>query len=505
MAYLIVCCDGTWNDPDNRDGDVLSPTNVKQFFDFIPEIPDTQYTRYQAGVGTDGGLDKITGGIFGFGISEDIRDCYQWIADKYKPGDKIVLTGFSRGAYTARSLAGIICQLGIVDLHRHSESDWDEIIKTIYKEGYRNKESAIFLRAHHDIEFLPHSDKVFFLGVWDTVGALGIPDDKAIANLFDNPKKYQFHDVKLSHNVAHARHAVAIDEQRGSFTPTLWKDDVADPHPSMSQLWFPGVHSDIGGGYKEDGLSNIALIWMIDELQKVATDLQWHSNMIAQVIPNPADELHNSHVGMMKVLVTAPRNIPCFAQQAASFHESALSRRENPPRKQGSYRTTRPISPGSPVTLDIYAKHPWSWTGIYLEEGKSYRFTARGQWVDKNISCGPAGTNDGKFYFGELAHLASEALGVLEKAYKRLLDKPDANFMLTKRNEDAPYFCLMGAIANGGNPNTDGTHSPLREFSIGAGTTITVKKSGYLYCFPNDAWGFYGNNRGYVTLKVEEY
>ncbi|MGF1736826.1 DUF2235 domain-containing protein [Photobacterium satsumensis] len=501
MAYLIVCCDGTWNDPDNRDKGELAPTNVKQLFDALPEKPVLQRKRYQAGVGTEGGIDKFTGGIFGFGISEDIRDCYQWIADKYKAGDKIILTGFSRGAFTARSLAGMICKLGIVDLHKHKEAEWDETIKTVYTQGYREDETAEFLKAHHNIKFHDNSNTVFFLGVWDTVGALGVPNDKAVADLFDNPKKYQFHDVKLSTNVEHARHAVAIDEQRGSFSPTLWE---GNNHPSMKQLWFPGVHSDIGGGYKEDGLSDTTLSWMINELKGVTDDLVWHEDMLNQIKPNHAAELHDSHVGFMKVLVTAPRSIPCFEKQTGSFHESALERREKPPIKQGPYRSTQSFTEGSPIEVDIYAKHPWSWTGIYLKKGKSYRFTATGQWVDKSVPCGPAGTNDGRFYLGEIAHIASEGLGFVERLYKKLLDKPDANFVLTKRVEEASYFCLMGAVANGGNPNKDGTHCPLRQFSIGSGATIEVKKSGYLYCFPNDAWGFYGNNRGYVTLKVEE-
>lgn len=502
MAYLIVCCDGTWNDADNKDNGVLAPTNIRQLYNVLPES-ENQFTRYQPGVGTDGLFDKLIGGVFGSGISQDILDCYQWLADKYKVGDNIILTGFSRGAFTARSLAGLICRFGIVNLHAHPTNEWSKLVETIYEEGYRNQEDKAFLKQHHHIKFIENSDSIFFLGVFDTVGALGIPDDKAVANWFDNPEKYRFHDVKLSEAVEHARHAVAIDEMRGSFSPTLWEEDEAKPHPSMKQLWFAGVHSDIGGGYKEDGLSDISLNWMIDELKQVAPDITWETSTLNAITPDPFGELHDSYVGLMKFLVMAPRNLPCFNSHQDAYHPSAINRHRSPSRKQGIYRKTR-IFRNNPISVDIYSKEPWHWTGVYLEAGKNYRFKARGQWIDGNIPAGPGGTNDGRFYPGELLHLGSEALGVIENAYKCLFDKPRADFVATKRVESSPYFCLMGAVANGVNPGTDGTYCPLRIFEIGEEATISVKQSGYLYCFANDAWGMYDNNHGYVTLVVEE-
>ncbi|MCW8331381.1 DUF2235 domain-containing protein [Photobacterium sp. SDRW27] len=330
MAYLIVCCDGTWNDPGNNDDGAPAPTNVRQLFNFLKSIPRVQETRYQSGVGTGGVIDKVVGGILGFGLSEDIRDCYQWLADKYQAGDEILLFGFSRGAYTARSLAGMITRLGIVDFNRVAASDREKVVKHVYKEGYREKESKAFLETHFDISFHDNSDNVLFLGVWDTVGALGIPNDKALLDLFDNPKNYEFHDVTLNHNVKHARHAVAIDEERGSFSPTLWEDEPDHPHSDLKQLWFAGVHSDIGGGYKENGLSDCALEWMKDEINSV-TELQWEQSLVDQVEPNPKDELHESHLGLMKVLVTAPRAIPDLDTNEDAFHQSVIDRRNDPP------------------------------------------------------------------------------------------------------------------------------------------------------------------------------
>ncbi|QMV14968.1 DUF2235 domain-containing protein [Vibrio spartinae] len=502
MAYLIVCCDGTWNGADNRDNGVLAPTNIRQIFNMLPE-KNSQHTRYQPGVGTNGLFDKLVGGAFGSGVSQDIIDCYQWIADKYQQGDRLILTGFSRGAFTARSLAGLICRFGIIDLHKYESNKWKNLIETVYDEGYRKKEDKEFLKIHHDITFIEDSNIIFFLGVFDTVGALGVPDDKTIADWFDNPSKYRFHDLHLSDDVMHARHAVSIDEMRGSFSPTLWEEDAVHQHNSMKQLWFPGVHSDIGGGYQNDGLSDISLNWMVDELKEVASDLIWEESMLADVKPNPLSEVHDSYMGLMKVLVTAPRNIPNFETQTNHFHPSAITRHQASPRKQGGYHSTHTFS-GEPATLDIYARSPWYWTGIYLERGHNYRFTAKGQWIDGNIPAGPKGCNDGEFHPREIIHMASEVLGLAETAYKWFFGKPRANFIATKRVESSPYFCLMGAIANSNNPGTDGTYCPLRIFEIGEEATLSVKESGYLYCFANDAWGHYDNNHGYVTLTVEK-
>lgn len=505
MANLIVCCDGTWNSPDNQDDGVPAPTNVRQIYHCLKSIPGEQETRYQSGVGTGGVIDRVIGGVLGFGLSEDIRDCYQWLCDKYQPGDKIHLIGFSRGAYTARSLGGMIAKLGLVDFSTVEDGERDSLVKTVYGKGYRSELSYQAFIAEYDIRFRPNSNGIHFVGVFDTVGALGIPNDKAIMDLFDNHKKYNFHDTKISSNISHARHAVAIDERRGSFTPTLWKEDDLPIGSDVVQKWFPGVHSDIGGGYKEKGLSNGTLKWMIEEMRSVSNDLQWVDSQLEQIKVNVKDELHDSHVGVMKVLVTAPRSIPNIVTQSNRYHESALERRNDPPIEQGAYLTLRKLDVDTPAAIDIYARHPYSWTGIYLEKGKHYRFTASGSWVDSTIACKAGGTTDGKFQPQEIFHVAGSLFGKMETFFKGVFNKEDANFFGTKRHENAPWFCLMGAIANGGKPHADGTHIPLESFKIGdERSSFSPLNSGYLYCYPNDAWGFYGNNRGYVTLKVEQ-
>ncbi|MEH6648557.1 MAG: DUF2235 domain-containing protein [Motiliproteus sp.] len=493
MNKLIICCDGTWNAPDHEDEGVPAPSNVYKLFCALDTSQDhQQLTRYQSGIGTGGLLDKAMGGAVGYGLSQDIRDCYQWLANKYRPGDAVYLFGFSRGAYTARSLAGMIGRFGIVKLA--PRQDWEQLVKKIYRDGYRNRAPTESLGA----EFHPDSDKVHFVGVWDTVGALGIPDDKALLNIFDNPIAYSFHDTQLGNNIAIARHAVALDEKRGSFTPTLW--DTQNYSGDVQQLWFPGVHCDVGGGYKEHGLSDGALQWLIDEAHRAG--LIFISDVIDQIEPNPHDIKHESYNGIMKALDSMPRSIPRL-DGSDNFHPSVDQRRSQTPINQGAYLPTHRID-HQPFSIDIYAKNPWNWTGIYLQAGKSYQFDASGQWMDASIRTGPAGADDGKFHVGEIAHMAGTVTGWFEKGWKGVFGNEQANFFGTKRIEHADWFTLIGAVADGGNPKADGTPQRATLIEIGEKQLFHCHKSGYLYCFANDAWGFYHNNRGYLTLTIKQ-
>ena len=492
MKNLVVCCDGTWNDPGNRDDGEPAPTNVFKLFNAVDLETSNppQLTRYQAGVGTGGPLDRLLGGAMGFGLGEDIRDCYHWLATKYEPGDRLFLFGFSRGAFTARSLAGMIGHLGIVELD--GEADPHGQVERVYHEGYRERR-----QPPEGIRIHGGSKHVQFIGVWDTVGALGIPDDKALLDWLDDPDRYRFHDTALSDRVAHARHAVAIDEKRGSFAPTLWNQP--NDGERLKQVWFPGVHSDVGGGYREPGLADGALAWMIGEAR--AAGLVFRDPAFARIRPDPGDVLHDSHTGMMQVLVTAPRTMPPLGD-TEKFHDSVRMRRADPPLAEAAYLPARPFEDDE-VEFDVYAKQPWNWTGVWLEADRTYRFEARGQWLDRNIRCGPDGARDGDFRPGEITHMAGRFMDWLERRYRDWAGgRGRADFLGSRRFEDAGWFTLVGAIADAGNPEPDGTHAPLTTFAIGSRCELEPKRSGYLYCFANDAWGFYGNNRGFVTVKL---
>ena len=269
MRRLIVCFDGTWNAPDKGD----NPTNVVEMVRAVRSegggVP--QITFYDKGVGTGGPLDRILGGASGAGLTANVVDGYRFLANNFVSGDEIYLFGFSRGAYTARSLAGLIGMAGLLAPIHLGGAFTKEVLgiyrnKALEPGQKREKAAGLKLDRHEDI-------RIRCLGVWDTVGSLGIPTDLG-RRLFG--RKFYFHDVELSGIVDVALHSVAIDEKRGAFPPTLWvrPDDAPPPdrRQVVEQVWFPGVHSNIGGSYADAGLSDIAFWWMAKRVEAL-TDL----------------------------------------------------------------------------------------------------------------------------------------------------------------------------------------------------------------------------------------
>ena len=257
---LVVCCDGTWNDADSA----AEFTNVVRIARAIkpidgrasPAIPQIVY--YHSGVGTSDALDRVMGGAVGLGLSRNVRDAYAFLAANYCEGDEIFLFGFSRGAYTARSVAGMIGWVGLIH-----KGDMDDF--ALLWEGYR-------LRAHpgqSDIRIhFPNRNAIVpikCVGVWDTVGALGIPGH--LGDMFT--QFYKFQDTNLGLHIENGFHALALDEHREDFVPTLWsKLPNAPANQRLEQVWFPGAHSNVGGGYAEHGLSDVALAWMADRIEQ---------------------------------------------------------------------------------------------------------------------------------------------------------------------------------------------------------------------------------------------
>lgn len=511
MRHLVVCCDGTWNTPDQESGGVPVPTNVVRLYNTLAKKDkdgNEQVKYYHPGVGTEGNWwEKLAGGGAGVGLSKNVMSGYKWLADHYQSDDRIYVFGFSRGAYTARSLAGFVSICGLIDTADLDEKEKWARVEKAYDKGYMTDKRQLASKWGKDWKF--HKDSagelpVYCVGVWDTVGALGIPNDLAILNLFDEPHKYAFHDTKLSDNIKHARHAVAMDEKRASFAPTMWSA-VAHRADTVKQIWFPGVHCDVGGGYAQTGLSDGALKWMIDEVK--AMGLHFVQKIEDQIQPNPQDVLHDSYKGLFSHLPSMPRSVPCVAEESFQhFHPSAIARHKVPAITQAPYRETH--TPGDKFEyFTIYADQPWNDTGIFLEAGVEYAFAAKGEWLDRDIVSGPDGNPDEK-KFSEIIRAAGTLLGKLEGLFKRITGNAEADFKGTRRIEIAPWFCLMGAIANGGVAEKDVKKEdiklkPHETFPIGWGCKHTPKQSGYLYCFANDAWNFYENNRGSVTLKVK--
>lgn len=259
---LVVCCDGTWNTPDQRSGDASTPTNVTKVALAVSARGAggrEQRTFYHPGVGTRR-WERLRGGAFGFGLSRNVRDTYRFLVQNFDPGDALYFFGFSRGAFTARSAAGLVRNCGI--LRREHLDRVDEAYR-LYRSDRkpahpRGVEATLFRRTYS------HEPSIRFIGVWDTVGALGIPiNGLSLVDIFN--RRYQFHDTDLSGSVADAYQALAIDEKRGPFRPTLWKQQAdAPPDQHVEQVWFAGVHCDVGGGYRKHALSDIALLWMVN-------------------------------------------------------------------------------------------------------------------------------------------------------------------------------------------------------------------------------------------------
>ncbi len=251
MKRIVICSDGTWSTPDRE-----LPTNVTRMARAVlPTAPDgaAQVVFYDAGVGTEGSwLWRLLGGVSGRGLEKNIRDCYRFLVHNYEEGDEIYLFGFSRGAYTVRSLAGMVRNVGVL---RKSDADQFRNAYRLYRRSDASpasSEAAAFRAAHS------REAEITFIGVWDTVGALGIPL-RRLGRL--TAARHQFHDVELSGIVRHGCHALAIDERRGPFRASLWQ---AKPKPgqTVEQVWFAGGHSDIGGDGGGHSLANAPFEWM---------------------------------------------------------------------------------------------------------------------------------------------------------------------------------------------------------------------------------------------------
>lgn len=267
---LAVFMDGTWEGPSAN-------TNVSQICGRVPRVPrgapGEQDKHYIQGVGLNR-WERLRGGILGLGVDASIREGYRFLADNHRPGDEIFLFGFSRGAFTARSLAGMITKCGLLPTEVLADDEVFARYRDRDRPGLREMQAGEDdpdARTEQDEIVLANArlERIRFIGVLDTVGSLGIPGD--LGHLLSR-RKYEFHDTRLSGFVDTARHAVAIDENRPEFAPTLWTG-VPIPVPghvtSVEQRWFVGAHCDIGGGGAPSDdpapLSALAREWIAEE------------------------------------------------------------------------------------------------------------------------------------------------------------------------------------------------------------------------------------------------
>lgn len=313
MRRLVICCDGTWNDRGTR---VTNIARIAQLVAPTGTAPDgssaAQVVYYDPGVGTERSLlSKLSGGAFGEGLSSNVLDAYRFIVDNYAEGDELWFFGFSRGAFTVRSLSGLIRKSGIL---RKAHSDLAQRAFDLYRARSRTPEDrasrngvdgepALSFRRDHSV--IPAS--IQFIGVFDTVGAIGIPVSPRNVLYYFARRKWGFHDVDLSTRVRFGYQALAIDERRPAFTPSIWNVQAAPAGvtQTVEQRWFPGVHSDVGGGLPERGLAETALRWMLDRASAagLAVDPAYAQPEDPSArLANPLDVLHESRTGFYRLL-----------------------------------------------------------------------------------------------------------------------------------------------------------------------------------------------------------
>ena len=257
---LILLFDGTWNDPEDQ-------TNVFHIASRIHEYDGDVRQRffYGPGVGT-AKFDRFRGGVLGYGLSKNLLQGYEWLAKRYANEDEIWIFGFSRGAYTARSLVGLIRKCGLLRIVTPSLLDSAERIYRDKKLVPDSDECSAFRSSYS------RTPRVRFIGVWDTVGALGVPGTS-----LSEHGKYSWHDTELSSIVDFAYHAVALDENRAAYDVPLWTSgngEKKSENQEVEQRWFIGAHANVGGGYgSEDLLANIPLQWMMEKASNAGLKL----------------------------------------------------------------------------------------------------------------------------------------------------------------------------------------------------------------------------------------
>ena len=309
MKRIAIFCDGTWNRSDAR-----TPTHVVRLAQAVrPTARDgtTQVVHYLPGVGIGQGvtrlsrwLDRFMGGALGWGLDDRILDAYRNLIFTYEPGDQIYIFGFSRGAYTARSLAGLIRTAGIPPSNctdripeamamyraREGRTSRPDSEQSLHKRAALSPDTAT---SDADLDWRRARGldstllQITYLGVWDTVGALGLPSFLGlVARVFN--AHYAFHDADLSRSVGAARHAVAIDERRRHFPPALWanldvlNEEVTGPTSLYQQLWFAGNHGIVGGSGRVPALSAFPTAWIVAGAQE--RDLDFDARRLSPLL-----------------------------------------------------------------------------------------------------------------------------------------------------------------------------------------------------------------------------
>jgi len=337
---IVLCSDGTWNR-----GGPGAPTNVWRLHQAVDR--NHAVTAHDNGVGTERNLVmKFLGGAFGVGLHQNVADLYAVLVRHYEPGMKIYLFGFSRGAFTVRLLSGVIGMFGVVKRDNypgtpeHAAKKVVHAFRLIHAQDVRENRAGWswwtqrLLGGAPDFEqetrsFItkychePTKDFIEFVGVWDTVRAIGGPLDGFVTAM-NELLCLSFRDLYLSSCVRKGCQALAVDENRQTFAAIPWEitDQKGRPDTRVEQQWFTGCHSDVGGGYAKNGLSSIALDWMIDRAKKAGLKFDPEERQRIKASCDPYCALHNPRLNRGLFYRYKPRVVPPDAQ----FHDKLRER-----------------------------------------------------------------------------------------------------------------------------------------------------------------------------------
>lgn len=338
---IVLLSDGTGNSSAK-----LFRTNVWRLYQALDlSSASGQIARYDDGVGTSSFAPlRILGGVFGYGLGRNVRSLYRYLCTVYAPGDEIYIFGFSRGAFTARVLAGLVASQGVRNYER--DADLDSWVRSAYRAyrasatkddaGRRKRPIVALVRSIRNAlihalggdrvrtEGQGHHPEIQMVGVWDTVAAYGGPVIE-MTRAFDKwIWPLSMPNYRLSSKVRYGRHALAIDEEREAFLPLLWDelgspqhpreqaDGTLDGVPRLVQTWFPGVHADVGGGYPDDGVSYVPLSWMIGEARAIGLSLDPAAVAAIEDGARPLGPLHDSRSGFGGFYRYQPRRIEIY-------------------------------------------------------------------------------------------------------------------------------------------------------------------------------------------------
>jgi len=522
---IVVCFDGSWNDPVER-------TNAFRLFQMLPgderQVEESGPIRshlvksgeklaafHLASVGSGGRSQGLLRGTQGIGLHDSMIDAYLLISQVYQRGDKIWLFGFSRGAWAARSLGEFIAYTGLIPAGEASDgdaADEAERIWLIYKDDRGKKRGTRFWK-HND------ETPIRMIGVWDTVGELGVPLFNGLRLVDREELRFlKFRNRELNPRVQYGRQALAIDEQRADFVPTLWAE-----REGIRQLWFAGAHADVGGGYEDRGLADIALEWMMQEVNDLDAGLRlFPEQLVPGLAPDCLQDRHDeTRSPVWRTRPSKERKIP----DDAEVHPSVLQRlQERPdcrpkaledipacasvyrgddePLPEEQLHPDREALPFRKLPIDgstrfpVYAHKWWNASGIEVDVDERYRVEASGTWLDKEISADADGY-ESKAWFLQLA----EGSRRMEKRpwsslVAAIHPRPD----LEANNADSENM-LTGLIesAVSGVARVDDESSLI---ATPNGCEIEITEPGFLYFFANDSAFAYGNNRGFLSVEV---